>query len=131
MTKEQVVYFRDVVAKDKAVKIVCDNQHIFYDNITHYPPIIWDDEKELFMAVRVNQDPCSHVETPFETTVTSYEHIQFLHCYDSSADAIDMMNDYGVNLSDEKKASFKKYLSEASVNRKKVGQNYNYNNVMK
>lgn len=33
MTKEQVVQFRDVIAKDKILQVVCDNQHIFYDRV--------------------------------------------------------------------------------------------------
>lgn len=125
MTKEQIIKFRDEIGKDKMLKIVCDNQHIFYDNIASYPPIIWDDDNETFMAVRVCQDANVQVETPYETIQTSYEHVQFMHCYDTVASAIDIMNVYGQNLSDDKKKYFLDYLSESAHNRKNWGKSYN------
>ena len=125
MTKEQIIKFRDEIGKDKMLKIVCDNQHIFYDNIASYPPVIWDDENETFMAIRVCQDPNVQVETPYETIQTSYEHIQFMHCYDTVASAIDLMNAYGSRLSEDKKKQFETYLSESAHNRKNWSMSYN------
>lgn len=88
MTKEQVVEFRDVVGKDKILKIVCDNQHIFYDRAVHKCPIMWDDDNEVFTVCRINQDPIMQETYPIETVQTSYEHIQFMHCYDTIKSAM-------------------------------------------
>lgn len=90
MTKEQVVEFRDVVGKDKILKIVCDNQHIFYDRVVHKCPIMWDDDNEVFTVCRINQDPIMQETYPIETVQTSYEHIQFMHCYDTIKSAMEL-----------------------------------------
>ena len=45
MKVENVISFRDEIGKDKILKIVCDNQHIFYDRIAQNSPIIWEDDK--------------------------------------------------------------------------------------
>ena len=126
MTKEQIVNFRDKVAKDKMIKIVCDNQHIFYDNIAQYPPVIWDDDNETFTIIRVNQDAGGHDKYPFETVQTSYEHIQFIHCFDTTETAIKLMNELGSGLTDEQMKHFKKYLAEAGYVR--MNKDLNYSN---
>ena len=72
MTKEQVVQFRDVIAKDKILQVVCDNQHIFYDRVAQKCPIMWDDDNEVFTVCRVNQDPNMQKVFPIETVQTSF-----------------------------------------------------------
>lgn len=124
MTKDQVVNFRDVVAKDKMIKIICDNQHIFYDNIAQYPPIMWDDANEVFTVVRVNQDAGGQDKYPFETVQTSYEMIQFIHCFDTAETALKLKNELGANLTDDQKTHFDKYIAEAAFIRKNNNKNY-------
>lgn len=124
MTKDQVVNFRENVAKGKIIKVVCDNQHIFYDNIAQYAPIIWDDANETFTVVRVNPDANAQDLFPYETVQTTYEMIQFMHCFDTAANAIKIMNELGTNLDDEQKKAFKKFLSETACNRKGLNVNY-------
>lgn len=126
MTKEQVVNFRDNIAKDKMIKIVCDNQHIFYDNIAQYPPVVWDDSNETFTVIRTNPDPNGQVKYPFETVQTSYEMIQFMHCYDTAQSAIKLMNEIGSNLPEDKITHFNKFVSE-SIGRKDTTKNYSEN----
>lgn len=129
MTKEQVVNFRDNVAKDKMIKITCDNQHIFYDNIAQYAPIIWDDDNEVFTVIRVNPDANAQIDYPYETVQTSYDMIQFMHCYDTTENAIKLMNEMGTDLDDNQKASFKKFISETAYNRKGLNVNYSQNSM--
>ena len=109
MTKEQVVQFRDVIAKDKILQVVCDNQHIFYDRVAQKCPIMWDDDNEVFTVCRVNQDPNMQKAFPIETVQTSYEHIQFMHCYDTTATALNLT--CLDKLSEEQKQYFEEFLS--------------------
>lgn len=90
MTKDQVISFRDGIGKDKILKIVCDNQHIFYDNVAQKCPIMWDDDNEVFTTCRINQEPHIQKAYPIETVQTAYDHIQFMHCYDTTATALEL-----------------------------------------
>jgi len=76
MLKETIVYARDILGKDKMLKITLDNQHIYYDRIANYCPLMWDDENERLIILRVNQEQGSQDLFPFETTVVDYEQIQ-------------------------------------------------------
>ena len=113
MTKEAVIDFRDGIGKDKILKITCDNQHIFYDGIAHNSPIMWDDDKEVFTACRVNQGPMQS-EYPFETVSVMYDQIQFMHCYDTAATVLDVKKEKGTKLTKEQNDFFMKYINEAA-----------------
>lgn len=116
MKTENVIDFRDNTGKDKILKIVCDNQHIFYDRVSHNTPIIWDDAKEQFTACRANQDPYMQQQYPVETVSVDYDQIQFMHCYDSIASALGVAEAKGL---DETHIGYlRKFLSELASNRR-------------
>ena len=126
MVKEQVIAFRDGIGKGKILKVVCDNQHIFYDGTTDNSPIMWDDENEVFTVCRVNQDAAMQRKYPYETVQTAYEHIQFMHCYDTRLSVLDVVAEKGTNLSDEQIGHFKDYVSRTSSN---YGDNWRKGNL--
>lgn len=126
MTKEQVIAFRDGIGKGKILKIVCDNQHIFYDGTIDNSPVMWDDDAETFTMCRVNQDAAMQRKYPYETIQTSYEHIQFMHCYDTRSTVLDVIAEKGKKLSEEAIKIFKNYLRMTSGN---YGNNYRKNNL--
>ena len=115
MKTENVISFRDGIGKDKILKIVCDNQHIFYDRIAQNSPIIWEDDKEQFTACRANQDPYTQKEYPIETVTVDYDQIQFMHCLDTVATALDVAKKK--SLSGDKLKLLEKFLSESAYNR--------------
>ena len=129
MTKEQVVQFRDVIAKDKILQVVCDNQHIFYDLVAQKCPIMCDDDNEVFTVCRVNQDPNMQKVFPIETVQTSYEHIQFMYCYETTATALNLT--CLDKLSEEQKQYFEEFLSlstsQAFTAPKRFENQINYN----
>lgn len=87
MTKDQVILIREQF-KDKIIKITLDNQHIFYDNTDAKYPIIWDDDNELFIVIRPNQDAYVQYEAPFEVNISGYDHIQQMTTVTTATDIL-------------------------------------------
>lgn len=83
MTKEQIIKFRDQFGKGvNPMKVICDNEHIYYDNLESFFPIIWDDDNETLMQIQPNNhDQYSAPNLPYRISVSQYEHIQFIEVY--------------------------------------------------
>ena len=77
--------------------------------------ILWEDDKEQFTACRVNQDPYTQKEYPIETVTVDYDQIQFMHCLDTVATALDVAKKK--SLSGDKLKLLEKFLSESAYNR--------------
>ena len=100
MTVKQVVKFRDQIAKGiYPMRVICDNEHTFYENCKGYFPVMWDDENEEFTVYTVNYDRYSAAKYPFLLTTTAYEHIQFIEVALDVKGSMDSMSNF--NLSDE------------------------------
>ncbi|MDD3122088.1 MAG: hypothetical protein PHC62_01070 [Candidatus Izemoplasmatales bacterium] len=109
MTKEQVIEFRDTVANDKILKIFCDNQHIFYDHVESKCPLIWDDEDEILIVIRLCQDSTLQQSMyPVEIVQTSYDMIQFMMTYETVADALEFKDRIPADRVDH----FEKFLND-------------------
>lgn len=92
MTKEQVQKFRDKF-KDNAMIVVCDNQHLFYDNVGGKFPLIWDDENEVLTTMVMNDDIYSQSLNPVYIEMTEYEHIQFIQIFINANQAMDYIEE--------------------------------------
>ena len=108
MLKETIKYARDVLGKDKPLKITLDNQHIFYDRLPMSCPLMWDDENERIYILRTNQDAMSQVNLPLETTVVDYEDIQQVAVYDDLATV--QSNEWITLLTEDQKKKFIEFL---------------------
>lgn len=110
MLKETVIYARDVLGKNKPLKVTLDNQHIYYDRLPMSCPLMWDDENERLYIMRTNQDTTlSQASLPIETTCVDYDQIQQIACYDDlqtiqSLSTLDLLDE-------EKKKKFVEFLS--------------------
>lgn len=110
MLKETVIYARDVLGKNKPLKVTLDNQHIYYDRLPMSCPLMWDDANERLYIMRTNQDTTlSQASLPIETTCVDYDQIQQIACYDDlqtiqSLSTLDLLDE-------EKKKKFVEFLS--------------------
>ena len=101
MTKEAIRKFVEEDYKDFVIMITCDNEHKFYHNAHGNPPIIWDWDNNVFIALDVNDDEIiDQNKHPMQVTMVSLDEIQYLDAYIDKATAIDFINK---NITDETK----------------------------
>lgn len=112
MTKEQIIKFRDEIAKGVLpLRIIADNEHVFYDNCKGYPSIIWDDEAEIFSALTLNYDNYSAGKYPYLLSTTTYDCIQFLEVAMDNKDAIKTLSNFIKN--EEVLKEYNEYMHDA------------------
>jgi hypothetical protein len=79
MKKETLIAMRDTLTKnndDPDIVIMCDNMLFFK---TKYDVFKWDDDNELLIVLRANEDYTHEDNAEFEVVCIDYEQIQFLH----------------------------------------------------
>lgn len=103
MTKQDVVYFRDLF-KDELLCIVCDNEHNFFDNCKDQISPIWDDENERVMYIQTNQEGTVKQSemSPYTISITEYEHIQIMKCVPTRQGLIEFLKSNKSNLGNDK-----------------------------
>lgn len=110
MTKEQIIKFRDEIGKETPMKVICDNEHFFYDNLDEYFPIIWDDDNEVLIQIQPNNhDQYSAPRLPYRISISMYEHIQFIEAYvdmKMAVKSIDNLKSLGFEITDEQKEKY-------------------------
>ena len=104
MTKEQVMYLRDEVYKDKPVIVVLDNEHNFMDNYPGRCFPIWDDDKEIVTFVETNQESSGMTSSdfPYMIAVASYDFIQSFRFLSDMETVIGIFKDNKAKLGDGK-----------------------------
>ena len=112
MTKEQIIKFRDEIAKGVLpLRIITDNEHVFYDNCKGFSPIIWDDDAEIFSALTLNYDNYSAGKYPYLLSTATYDEIQFLEVAMNNADAMKILP--GIIKDDEVLKAHEDYMHDA------------------
>jgi hypothetical protein len=100
MTKEYIKKFVEEDYKDYVIKVTCDNEHVFFHNTTHNPPIIWDWDNETFKVLHSNQEIVDQFKHPLQITTVSLEEIQFLEAYITIEEGLKFINE---NITDKEK----------------------------
>lgn len=122
MTLEDIKKFRDEIGgTGKPMIVTCDNQHMFYENIEHSIPLIWDDDAQTLTAITINTtDQYSPDKVPFSIEITEYEHIQFMQVLLTTKEVLEVLDMYKDKFgtdSDKKYEYAKAMVSMASSSR--------------
>ena len=115
MTLEDVKKSREL-AGNNVIKIINDNQHIFYYNREEAPELIFDDANERRICFRPNQDPWTQDILPVEVVVFSYDQIQHMMIVMKVNDALDILNSEGVSMDATKKKYTEEFLKSLDKN---------------
>lgn len=115
MTLEDVKKSREL-AGENVVKVINDNQHIFYYNRKDAPQLIFDDANERCIAFRANQDQYTQDYFPIEVVVFSYDQIQHMMILSPAEDALAILESEGTSLSAEEKEIITKFINATSKN---------------
>ena len=100
MTKEYIKKFVEEDYKDCLILIICDNEHKFYHNAKNNPPIIWDWDNDVFIALETNNDIIDQYGHSLQVTTVALEEIQFLT---ASVDIVKALEFVEKNITDEDK----------------------------
>ena len=85
--------------KDHAIMVTCDNEHKFWHNTSSNPSLIWNWDKEYFIALESNSDEVvDQNKHPMQVTQVSFDEIQFLTAYIDKVSAIEFIKN---NITDE------------------------------
>ena len=91
MIKADVVKFRDeACAGCKDIVVVCDNMIIFSTNTSF---VVWDDDNERVYSIRANTGQYTQDGVPMEILCTSYENIQYIKGYTTTANLKNVLQD--------------------------------------
>lgn len=118
------------LAKGNTIKIINDNQHIFYANLAgDSVQIIWDDANRRCICIRANQDQYIQDMLPCEVVVFDYDEIQHLIILTSAEDALEILNKNGTGLSEEDKKQATDFINGLRRNRVAGYQYSDYSNI--
>ena len=119
MTTEQIKEIRDTFqgVPGVVIKIILDNSIIFHGNLKGQV-LLWDDAKKRLTCIRENTTSMEAPQRlkPWEITVTSYEHIQYMI---ATVD-IDNVEKYLDAISYSNKDKLIKYLSSQKVSKSSI-----------
>ena len=115
MTLEDVKKSREL-AGENVIKVINDNQHIFYYNRKDAPQLIFDDANERCIAFRANQDQYTQDYFPIEVVVFSYDQIQHMMILSPVEDALAILESEGTSLSAEEKEIITKFINQVGKN---------------
>lgn len=130
MTKEQVKYLKSIFASNKdgsplsfsTTAIL--NDHNALNNMKDM--VIWDDEHELVVGVKINEDQHSQTIAPVKITACSYEILFFidsLYTTENFEIAVDKMFSF---LTAEQRANMKKWAKNLPIQGNKVDRTVPY-----
>lgn len=97
---ESIRKFVEEDYKDCAILVTCDNQHLFWDNVSSYPDLIWDWENDTLKALDFNTETVNQNQHPIMITETAISLIQYVTAYPNTSEVIDFINK---SYTDEKK----------------------------
>lgn len=101
MNVNSIKKFRDETAKGKPLMIICDNEHVFYDNVVGNFPVIWDDDAETLTTIIYSSDVYSNRERPFNVMISGYDHIQFMFAMETSKEIVQYLSSIKDKMSEE------------------------------
>ena len=107
MTTDAIRKFVEEDYKDFVIMVTCDNQHVFYHNAAGHPPIIWDWDNEVLLALDTTDEVIDQNKHPLQITMVALEEIQFLDAYIDKATALKFINE---KFTDEDQKSMVKTL---------------------
>lgn len=128
MTLEDVKKSREL-AGNNIIKIINDNQHIFYYNREEAPELIFDDANERCICFRTNQDQWTQDIYPVEVVVFSYDQIQHMMIIMKVDDALTILNSEGTSMDATKKKYTEEFLK--SLDKNQVAKINGYTNIKK
>lgn len=111
MEKATVIEIRDLL-KDSPIQLTCCDMLTFWDNVDkfkyhqniEYPNIIWNDEKEYFIALKPYNDGVEHYQFPVEVTIVPYENIEYIKSCTDIKSAREVLSYYKADESIKKSA---------------------------
>lgn len=115
MTLEDVKKSREL-AGENVIKVINDNQHIFYYNRKDAPQLIFDDANERCIAFRANQDQYTQDYFPIEVVVFSYDQIQHMMILSPAEDALAILESEGTSLGADEKDIITKFINATAKN---------------
>ena len=112
MTTAVIKKFVEEDHKGQVIMVTCDNEHKFWHNASSNPSIIWNWDKEYFIALETNDEVVDQNKHPMQVTQVSFGEIQFLTAYIDKVSTLDFINK---NITDEKeKEKVKNLLQKVS-----------------
>lgn len=96
--------------KDHSIRVVTDNEHIYYHRAYGMPDIVWDWDNNRFLAMDINLDATDQNGNPIEITAVSLDEIQFITAFVNVQQAMNFINQYYKD--DKAKEKAQKFLQK-------------------
>lgn len=90
--------------KNHSIRVVTDNEHIYYHRAYGMPDIVWDWDNNRFMVMDINLDSTDQNGNPIEISSVSLDEIQFMTAFVNTNEAMNFITTYYKDAKSKEKA---------------------------